>query len=89
MGKLFDYIYIGFFSYWILGTVTAGTFVTITGYLDRVPEAIFYNLVFTLISLYLSLVNRENKYKKNFIIFLCLSVYSFIGMLLVIYFRLF
>lgn len=87
MNKFWDVLYTSVFSFWIFGTVTLSTWLCVTGYLDRVHASLLYNGVFALASLYLSLVNWENKFKKNFAIFLSGFFYALAGLILIFYYR--
>ena len=87
MNKFWDILYTSLFSYWVFGTVTIITWLSVTDYLDRVYASMLYNAVFALASLYLALVNRENKFRKNFIIFLVGFFYALAGVTLIFYYR--
>ena len=87
MNKFWDILYISLFGYWVFGTVTLITWLSVTDYLDRVYASMLYTGVFALASLYLALVNRENNFKKNFIIFLVGFFYALAGGILILYFR--
>ncbi|SDW09105.1 hypothetical protein SAMN05421781_0413 [Marinococcus luteus] len=87
MNKFWDVLYTSVVSFWVFGTVTLITWLSVTGYLGRVYASMLYNGVFALASLYLCVVNWENKFKKNSVIFLVGSFYSLTGVILIFYYR--